>query len=68
MRVVGIVFEGWCVFFCLARCYPFLLSPWWDPLVYPCIPLGLPWVASFDEYILLLLKKKFIFYKEKSIF
>ena len=57
MRVVGIVLRfGW--FFCLAHCCPFLLSPSWDPLVYPLYTFGSHLGAFFDEYILLLLKKK----------
>ena len=47
---------GWWVF-CLAHCYPFLLSSWWDPLVYLLYTFGSPMGASFDEYIPLLLIK-----------
>ena len=62
MRVVGIVFLRVGGFFCLAHCYPFLLSPWWDPLVYPLYTFGSPLGASFDEYtLLLLIKKKYIY-------
>ena len=66
MRVVGIVFEGWLVFFCLAHCYPFLLSPWWDSLAQ--YTFGSPLGASFDEYILLLLIKKIHFLQRKIYF
>ena len=57
MRVVGIVL--WAGrFFCISHCFPFLLSPWLDPLVYPLYTCGTPLGAHFDEYILLLLIKK----------
>ena len=57
MRVVGIVL--WAGrFFCISHCFPFLLFPWLDPLVYLLYTCETPLGAHFDEYTAFTHKKK----------